>query len=235
VMSIRSIRLCTLVCMIVAGVPARADDPVQVTRTNPILLNYFRNQLIGADSHAGARGRRRFALDPRSVNQHASALAEDFLSQVTRKLDALRDGFENVQHARSEALLGSVRFKPGVQARWSASLKKVSDEAGDLHGMLNLVFDGVDSKGPSMPEIDSRSLGSGFEKETEMMGDQILRADRRIREFLSGERFSISVDELRDEDMLMLLSRVQAEAKEMRRTLDAVPQLGAESSRRIGD
>ena len=234
-MSIRGIQLCILMCMTIMGVSARADDSVQLTRTNPLLLDYFRERLIGLYAHQGPRGRRQVALNARSLNQYALALAEDYLLQVTEKLVALRDGFENVQRARLEAVHGSMGFKSEVQAEWSASLKVVSDEAKHLHGMLNLVFDGVDPEGASAPEIESRGLESGFEEETELMGEQIQRLDQRIRGFLAGERFSISVEELRDEDMLMLLSRVRTEAMEMKRILDASSQLGAESSKRTGD
>ena len=169
------------------------------------------------------------------MDLHAWALARDFASQVTNKLDALRQGFERTQLARAKALDTPRRIKPGVLAEWSASLKEVSREARHLHGMLSLVFDGVDRKGTSAPEIDSRGLDSGFEAETGLMGDQIQRLDQRIREFLSGESFSISVEELRDEDMLMLLSRVQTAATEMKRVLDTSSRLGSESSTRTGN
>ena len=228
-------QLCSLMCLTMMGVSARADDSVQLTRTNPLLLDYFRERLTGIYAHQGPRGRRQAALNARSLNQYALALAEDYLSQVTERLIALRDGFENVRRARAEAVHGSMGFKSEVQAAWSASLKEVSDEARHLHGMLSLLFDGVDPKGASAPEIDRRGLESGFKEETELMGAQIQRLDQRIRGFLAGETFSISVEELRDEDMLMLLSRVQTEAKEMRWILDASSQLGAESAKRTDD
>jgi hypothetical protein len=229
------IKILTLASVMVTSLPATAADSLPQDRTNPMLFSYFRHQMLELSVHQDARGGRRVNFDTQSLDLHAWALARDFVSQVNNKLDAVRQGFERAQLARSKALGAPRLIKPGVRAEWSASLKEVSDEAKHLHGMLKLVFDGVDPKGTSASEIDCRGLESGFEAETGLMGDQIQRLDRWIRDFLSGERFSISVEELRDEDMLMLLSRVQTEAKEMRRILDASGQLGAESSKRTGD
>jgi hypothetical protein len=213
------IKVFTFASVIVTSSPATAADSLPQDRTNPMLFSYFRQQMLELSVHQDARWRRRANVDAQSLDLHAWALARDFVSHVNNKLDALRQGFERVQLARSKARGAPGLIKPGARAEWSASLKEVSDEAKHLHGMLKLVFDGVDPKGASSPEIDSRGLESGFEAETGLMGDQIQRLDQRIREFLSGERFSISTEELRDEDMLMLLSRVQTEATEMRRIL----------------
>jgi len=229
------VKLCILISVVVMSVPAPAVDHLQPARTNPIVFSYFRQQVLELNVREDAYGRRYVEFDPQTLDRHAYALAMDFFFRVDEKLDALKQGFEQVQLARSEALRYPGEARPGARAAWSESLKHVSDEARDLHRMLSLILGEADPKVVSTPEIDSRELDSGFESETKVMGDQILRLDRRIKGFLLGETFTVSVEELRSGDMLMLLSQVRTEAMEMRKGLDAAFPLRAQSSRRPGD
>jgi len=227
-------RLCALLSVVTMSVSVPAVDRHQPARTNPLLLSYFRQQLLALYVREDAYGRRYLDVDVRSLDSNAYALVRDFCIRVDEKLDALKQGFDQLQLARSEALRDPIEARPALRAAWSESLRHVSDEARDLHRVLGLVLGGIDAKDLSTLEMGTLELDSGFENETKAMGDQILQLDQRIRGFLSGESFTISVEELRSGDMLMLLSRVRAEAGEMRKGLDAAVPLKAQSQRRTG-
>jgi hypothetical protein len=228
-------RLCALLSVVTMSVSAPAVERQQPARTNPLLLSYFRQQLLELYVREDAYGRRYVDVDVRSLDSNAYALVRSFCIRVDEKLDALKQGFDQLQLARSEALRDPIEARPALRAAWSESLRHVSDEARDLHRILGLVLDGgIDAKDLSTLEMGTLELDSGFENETKAMGDQILQLDQRIRGFLSGESFTISVEELRRGDMLMLLSRVRAEAGEMRKGLDAAVPLRAQSQRRTG-
>jgi hypothetical protein len=226
--------LCALVSLVMMSLPVAAIDRQQPTRTNPLVFNFFKQQLIESNVHEDVHGRVRADIDPAILNTFAYSLTRDFCLQVDKKLDDLEQGFMQVQSARSEALGDSGQAGQGAQARWSESLRRVASTARKLHSMLRLILADVRHEDSSAPASSSSHSDPAFEYETKAMGDQILRVDERIKGFLSGETVTISVEELRSGDILILLSRVQAEAGEMGERLDAAPQTAQQASKRPG-
>ncbi len=216
--------LCALVTVAIVCVAVPATDRQQPTRLNPLLFNYFRQQVLQSNVHEDVSGRGRADLDLTLLDTFACSLTRDFCLQVGEKLDDLERGFKQVQSARSEVLSDSGKARPGAQAEWSESLRRVARTAGKLHGMLRLVLAEIRHEVPSAAKARNRESDPGFEDETKVLGDQILRLDQRIKGFLSGKSLTISVEELRDNDILMLLSRVEAEAGEMEERLDVALQ-----------
>ncbi len=228
-------KLCTLVSVLMVSAPVWAADRPQPARTNPLLFSYFRQQLLDANTHQDAYGRIYMEVDGYALDRQAYSLANDYYLRVDERLDALKQGFNQVQSARLEALNDPGKAGPVAQAAWSESLKRLSNVARKLHGMLRLILGGVQAEDSSAPGIIAREFYPGFENETDAMGEQILRLDQRVKGFLSGRTFTVSVEELRGDDILMLLSRIQAEALEMKEQLDARVPLRAQSSKQPGD
>lgn len=221
------VSLCILASVAIMAVPASAADRLQPARTNPLLFDYFRQQLLESNLHQDFYGRTYIVLDRYALDRQAGALARDYHFRVEEKLTELEQAFKQVQSARAEALRDAVKAGPGSRAAWLKSLKRISDTTKKLHGMLHLILDGLHSEGLSAPAGNLRHSDPAFEYETKVMGEHILRLDQRIKGFLSGETLTVSVEELRDEGILRLLSRVQTEAAYMRENLDTALQLQA--------
>jgi hypothetical protein len=228
-------KLCALVSVLMVSAPVRAADRPQPARTNPLLFSHFRQQLLDANTHQDAYGRIYVEVDGYALDRQAYSLANDFYLRVDERLDALKQGFNQVQSARLGALNDPAKAGPVARAAWSESLKRLSNVARKLHGMLRLILGGVQAEDSSAPGIIAREFHPGFENETDAMGEQILRLDQRVKGFLSGRTFTVSVEELRGDDILILLSRIQAEALEMKEQLDARGPLSAQSSKQPGD
>ncbi len=228
-------KLCTSASVLILSVSAPAADPLGPARTNPLVFNFFRQQLLESNAHEDPYGRRYVEVDVRSVDGLAYALARDFCFQVDKRLDDLEQGFQHVQSARSEALRDSGKARPGVRAEWSESLRRVATTARKLHGMLRLILADFRHEAPPAPGVGAQESDRGFEYETKVLGEQILRVDQRIKGFLSGTAHTVSLEELRSGDILMLLSRVQAEAGEMEERLDPGLQPNRRTSKPTGE
>ncbi len=229
-------KLCALVSVLMVSAPVRAADRPQPARTNPLLFSYFRQQLLDANTHQDAYGRIYVEVDGYALDRQAYSLVNDYYLRVDERLDALKQGFNQVQSARLEALNNPAKAGPVARAAWSESLKRLSNVARKLHGML----DGSSSaesrpRTLSAPGIIAGEFYPRFENETDAMGEQILRLDQRVKGFLSGRTFTVSVEELRGDDILMLLSRIQAEALEMKEQLDARVPSRVQNSKQPGD
>jgi hypothetical protein len=231
----RQAEVCTLISVVMMSVAAPAIDRWQPTRTNPLVFNFFRQQILESNLHQDAYGKATADFDTGLLDTFASSLARDFCLRIDERIGDLEQGFRQVQSARSEALRDSGRARQGAQAEWSKSLRHVANTARKLHGMLRLILAGVRHEVPDLPEASTRESDSGFEYETKMLGEQILRLDQRIKNFLSGETFTVSVEELRNDDIMMLLSRVQAEAGGMEAQLDAAMSLSEQGSKGTGN
>ncbi|MBP1602201.1 MAG: hypothetical protein H6Q06_2352, partial [Acidobacteria bacterium] len=80
-------RLCALLSVVTLSVSAPAVDRHQPARTNPLLLSYFRQQLLALYVREDAYGRRYLDVDVRSLDSNAYALVRDFCIRVDEKLD----------------------------------------------------------------------------------------------------------------------------------------------------
>jgi len=216
-------RLVTAVLFSILGAAsATAVDLPDFPRQNPLLHKYFRQRLIESLSVQDALGRRIYFVDPVILDQRAYLLSSDFQRQVQSKVRKMRARFDEVEEVRRSAPRQTARLSEGreLRNRWSRLFKRISDEAGDLLGMLRPIIGEAEVKMRAKPEISSREISLGFEDEMRIVDGEITRAAERITQFLQGRDFTISVGELLEEDMLTSLQRVRVLTREISRRIE---------------
>lgn len=217
-MSIRRLHcLVFMAAMVFMTSLAVAVEKKSPNGTNPIVHNYFRQQVILIQSREDRFGRLVFLGNLNAVDHQASLLTRDFFSKVEDRMNRMLHHFGDVQAARKKAMHEPVATREHVHSlgRWARSLRLVSDQAKDLHGMLKMVLGNVSSDNRYRPAISKSGLGSGFEEEMHFVEDRMLKATKRIQGFMLGQDHTVSVEELRTGDMLALLQQVRAMAKEL--------------------
>ncbi len=83
------------------------SDSFESARQNPILRDYFLQQQIRHMSYVDFYGRLVYWGDVRLLERQVDRNIDNFLEQVTRKLDALKVHFNTVRSSREETLIGA--------------------------------------------------------------------------------------------------------------------------------
>ena len=149
------------------------------------------------------------ALIDRQINHYVTELREKLtllqthLGEVERESEAIREADSN--QARRQARVSRKRALDGVQ-----------DHAGELWNMLRYIFVALEDKGDFKPLIETTDTGSLFEKEIQFMGEQIGKAEKRITQYFFETESTISLEDLKGENMLIHLYRVREMAKRLR-------------------
>ena len=191
------------------------SDSFESSRKNPILRDYFLQQQIRHMSYVDFYGRLVYRGDVRLLERQVDRNIDNFLEQVTRKLDALKVHFNTVRSSREETLIGASNdaSRRKAQARWKDSLKRMGDEAKDLRKILSNVLRGLDSKSDFKPEIDAHLTNPGFLKEIQFIQGQIVKAEQRIRDYFFVPTHTVNLQDLQGENMMIYLYRVERMSK----------------------
>ena len=122
---------------------------------------------------------------------------------------------------RKEALsrASNPKSRDQAKARWKDSMKEVADEAKALRRTLSYVLRGLDSKSHFKPEIEAHSRNSGFQKETQFIQEQILKAEQRIKDYFSLPTHTVNLEDLQGQNMMIYLYRVEKMSKELSASL----------------
>ena len=156
---------------------------------------------------------RRTALAERFVDHQIN----NYLHDIRTKLDSLKTHFAELERAgnvlREE---GRIAEKEEIQRRWEGARKEVEKLANSLRNMLRYVFTGLKSKDDFKPRIDDAAGQDMFLRETRFMGKQIAESERRIVQYLFELNSTISLDELRGDNMVISLYRVRQMARALK-------------------
>jgi len=188
------------------------EEVVAPARQNPILRAHFRRQFANMRSFGGrARGRR----DP-FLEDYIDRQIDHYLSELREKLAQLNNHFAQVEQAQETILQGSSAQAIGqARVQWRKALKEVQDEAGDLWNMLRFVLTVLEDKGDLKP-FEPQRPDSLYEKETQFIGEQIGKAEKRITEYLFQVESVIQLEDLKGENMLIHLYLAREMAKKIR-------------------
>ncbi len=191
-----------------------------LARQNPTLRDFFLREEL----------RRRFYPDyyyerPQDVGeipfleQHVDELIDDFLERVVKKLGSLRAHFNELQQAREEILAGAFNHEDRhkAQARWKDSLKRVENQAKGLRKMISYVLIDLGRKSNFTPVIGAVANRSFYQSEIRFIEEQIIKAEQRINDYFFQPTHTVHVDDLKSENMLIHLHRVQKMAKTLRK------------------
>jgi len=192
---------------------AQEEEEPPPARQNPILRAYFSRQLGNMRSFGSSgRGRR----DP-FLDDYVDRQIDHYLSELREKLADLNNHFAQVEQAQEAILQGSSAQAIGrARVQWRNALKDVQDEASDLWNMLRYVLTVLEDKG-DLPPVEPQEPDSLYEKETQFIGEQIGKAEKRITEYLFRVASVIQLEDLKGENMLIHLYLAREMAKKIRK------------------
>ncbi len=192
---------------------AQEEEEPPPARQNPILRAHFSRQLGNMRSFGSSgRGRR----DP-FLDDYVDRQIDHYLSELREKLADLNNHFAQVEQAQEAILQGSSAQAIGqARVQWRNALKGVQDEASDLWNMLRYVLTVLEDKG-DLPPVEPQEPDSLYEKETQFIGEQIGKAEKRITEYLFRVASVIQLEDLKGENMLIHLYLAREMAKKIRK------------------
>ncbi len=192
---------------------AQEEEDPPPARQNPILRAYFSRQLGNMRSF-GTRGTGR--RDP-FLDDYVDRQIDHYLSELREKLADLNNYFAQVEQAQEAIRQGSSTQVIGqARVQWRKALKDVQDEASDLWNMLRYVLTVLEDKG-DLPPAEPQEPDSLYEKETQFIGEQIGKAEKRITEYLFRVESVIQLEDLKGRNMLIHLYLAREMAKKIRK------------------
>ena len=192
---------------------AQEEEDPPPARQNPILRAHFRRQLVNIRSF-GARGRGR--RDP-FLEDYIDRQIDHYLSELREKLIDLNTHFAQVEQAQETILQGSSEQAiRQARVQWRNALKGVQDEAGDAWNMLRFVLTVLKDKG-DLKLVEPQEPGSLYEQETQFIGEQIGKAEKRITAYLFRVESVIQLEDLKEANMLIHLYLAREMAKKIRK------------------
>ncbi len=195
------------------------SDSFESARKNSVLRNYFLQrsiQMMASPDFYG-RGKMRYRGNALVLERHVDRSIDDFLTRVTRKLDALKVHLTTILSSGEETLIGASNdeSRRKVRADWKDTLKEMADEAEDLRKMLSNVFSGLDNKSDFKPQIEADANNSGFEKEIRFVEEQIQKAEQQIKDYLFVPTHTVQLQDLQGQNMMIYLYRVEKMSKKL--------------------
>jgi len=186
------------------------SDTFEFARENPILRNHFLRQHIQMMSYMDVYGNLRYRGNVRLLERQVDRLIDDFLARVSHQLGTLKIHFNTVLRSREEMLseASNQESRREAQAHWKDSLETMADEAEDLRKILSYVLRGLDKKSDFKPEIEANANNSGFHKEIQFIQEQLVKAERRIRDYFFVPTHTVNLQDLQGENVMIYLYRV---------------------------
>ena len=191
---------------------------------NPTLRSYFlQQQLRQGMSFTDIYGRTYYRGNARFLEQHVDRMVDDFLQRVSQKLYALKTRLNEVQQAREEVLRVAPdnESRRNTQKHWKDALKSLANEAKGLRKMLSFVFLDLDAKIDFKPQIQNDLGNLGFQKEISFIEEQIAKAAQRINDYFFLPTHTVEAKNLKGENMMIYLYRVEKIAQKLSKTLPA--------------
>ena len=193
------------------------SDTFESGRKNPVLRNHFLRQHIQMMSYIDFYGNLRYRGNVNMLEREVDRLIDDFLARVSHQLGTLKIHFNTVLRSREEMLskASNQESRREAQARWKDSLKTMADEAEDLRKILSYVLRGLDKKSDFKPEIEANANNSGFHKEIRFIQEQIVKAERRIKDYFFVPTHTVHLQDLQGQNMMIYLYRVKKMSKKL--------------------
>jgi len=193
---------------------------------NPILNEYFLKQ------YYSTRGLPQPDEDPEDgvysdsgIEEPVDPMAERYVKwQITRFLEDLNKETDGLKSALSEAeeARAALRGRPGATgpARhpWKQALVKVSQHASHLSRMLGNVLADLEADRRFKAEADSAGPDL-FEKQSALLQDEGQKALSGVKALFFELTNVVGIEELKGENVLAQLNRVEKLSKEMSKGL----------------
>jgi hypothetical protein len=196
-------------------------DSPDLASHNPLLRRFFWRQAVRAISVYDSRGRRRIIGSRASLPQRVDGLVNNFLKKTKEQLIELREDFEQVKEMRIRILdspPGSMQRKESF-GRWKQPLEELADQANDLRKDLSRPFAALDSKEKFNYRIKPGSEDQAFAREIGFLEEQVAKAEQQINDCLFTPTHTVSLEDLRGENMLINLYRIQKMSQLLEKSL----------------
>ena len=152
-----------------------------------------------------------------SLEDYIDRQIDHYLSELREKLVDLNNHFAQVEQAQETILQGSSEQAiRQARVQWRNALKGVQDEAGDAWNMLLYFLTGLKDKG-DLKLVEPQEPGSLYEQETQFIGEQIGKAEKRITAYLFRVESVIQLEDLKEANMLIHLYLAREMAKKIRK------------------
>lgn len=197
------------------------EAPTHPARQNQILRDYFLRQYLDAK-------RVRPLLPSQSpppseklpdpfVDRYVDKRIDHFIEELRRSMSQIEEELEAVRRAGSA--LAEDRSSESLLRRLKDSLDPLADHLGDLHKTLSIILVELKSKADFEPQVGKGPQNPGFAKEIEYISQQYSQAAREISDYFFEPSFTVSVNQMKGENMLIRLNWAQKMAKELRKAL----------------
>lgn len=179
-------------------------------RQNPLLREYFQEQYRFFNTTPGVEPNRRFR------EEYIDRRIDHFLEEIEEKLEIIHQLYDRASQHRSNALGRGIPEQEKTLAiqGLETTLDELKGKTDSLRDQLALVFRGLDHK-RDLEEAEQVGDPAAPLYGTEMafIGDQLDKADTRIREYLFLSLNTVRWDHLQDQNMLVNLYWAQKMAE----------------------
>jgi len=169
------------------------EEPVPPARQNFLLRAYFRKQYLQMRTD-------RFDLNESFMERYIDRQIDHFVEVLEELVERLKGRLE-LAEAEHTNWSGSRDTRNG-HVRFSRALKELGDTAGDIRGKLSHVFFQLDSKERLPIEIAAQS---SYQNEMSYLRTQVEEAVSRIRAYMFDSTYTVPVQNLKKENMLIRL------------------------------
>lgn len=160
-----------------------------------------------------------------SVNEPVDRMADLYVKwQIKRFLDDLNKETDGLKSALSDAkeARDALRSRPGdsgsTRQQWKQALAKVSEHASQLSRMLGNVL--MDLEADHRFKAEAASAGADlFEKQSAFLQDEAQKAVSGVKALFIEPTNVVGIEELKGENVLAQLNRVEKLSKEMSKAL----------------
>ena len=191
------------------GLAAETDDPdLERAVQNPVLWSHFRVVARDSRSHLDSFGRKRYRRHP-DLDAHTEILIEGFLKQVSRQsLKFVSLGGRLVELERRTTSASYARELDIV-------LKDLQKAARNLRGTLARVYFSLNE--------NSRLARARGEEETDVdeLTQLVFSTYQAVRGYVFQGQHTVTVHQLKNENMLFRLYRIQEMARQLHRQQSA--------------
>ncbi len=189
----------------------------------PLLRAFFRQRALESYIRIDRSGTPRMVGNLYTIQRAAEAMQSEYLAEVVRILKGLKDDLASSQALRQKLLLAEAAGADRRQAEreWAGALDHFAARASKLRKLLLEPFPEFEDKGGFSPVITPRSVENSFGVEMAFMEEEVSKAERSITGYFFGRAHTVSVAELKGDDMFILLRRISEMATALRRSLEA--------------
>ncbi len=200
--------------------PSEEEEFRHPARQNAILRKYFQEQYLEMKRFGpNATSQRRRELPPDAfMDRFIDKRIDHFVEELEKRMNSIEEGLEDVRQTAS-----GMKTSPSEEGRKRNVLKRqlgsLADDLGRLHKTLAILLLELKSKAGLQRTVDSSPANAGFSKEIEYIASQYSRAADQIGNYFLKPSFTVSIHQLKGENLLIQLHRANKMARELRKSL----------------